>query len=54
MVRDVACEAAAITLCDSCDEEEVQLAKFAVEKITKGWPSNQWALQHLAAAKTQV
>ena len=53
-VRDVACEAAAITLCDGCDAGEVDLAKLAVKKITKEWPSQQWALQHLAAAKKQV
>ena len=53
-VRDVACEAAAITICDGCDEAEVGLAKLAVKKITKQWPSKQWALQHLAAAKKQV
>jgi len=52
-VRDVACEAAAITLCDGCDESEVGVAKLAVKKITGQWPSNQWALQHLAAAKKQ-
>jgi len=52
-VRDVACEAAAITICDGCDEAEVGLAKLAVKKITKQWPSKQWALQHLAAAKKQ-
>ena len=53
-VRDLACEAAAITLCDGCDEAEVGLAKLAVKKITNQWPSKQWALQHLAAAKKQV
>ena len=53
-VRDVACEAAAITLCDGCELPEVDLAKLAVRRITKKWPSNQWALQHLAAAKKEV
>lgn len=52
-VRDVACEAAAITLCDGCHESEVDLAKLAVREITNKWPSKQWALQHLAAAKKQ-
>ena len=54
-VGKVECEAGVVTACDQCSPEEVEVAKVAVRAVTSGYrDSKEWALQHLAAASTQV
>ena len=46
-----------VTRCDECYEDAddtLEIAKFAVERITKNFDSNKWALQHIAKAQTKV
>ena len=46
-----------VTLCDECyedAEDTLEIAKFAVERITRNFDSNKWALQHIAKAQTKV
>ena len=46
-----------VTRCDACYEDAddtLEIAKFAVERITKNFDSNKWALQHIAKAQTKV
>ena len=46
-----------VTRCDECYEDAddtLEIAKFAVERITRDFDSNKWALQHIAKAQTKV
>ena len=46
-----------VTICDECYEDvedTLEIAKFAVERITRNFDSNKWALQHIAKAQTKV
>ena len=46
-----------VTICDECyedAEDTLEIAKFAVERITRNFDSNKWALQHIANAQTKV
>jgi len=56
-VKESQCVADVVTRCDGCyddAEDTLEIAKFAVERITKNFDSNKWALQHIAKAQTKV
>ena len=38
----------------SVREQNVEIAKFAVDQITEEFQSNKWALQHISKAHTKV
>ena len=44
-----------VTLCDTCPEDSLEIAKYAVKEITEDFEeSNEWALQHIDKAKSKV
>ena len=54
-VRGVTCDTGLVTRCAECGQEEVEVAKWAVRKITSKYSgSRQWALQHLQKASKEV
>ena len=44
-----------VTLCDTCPEDSMDIAKYAVNEITSDFEeSNEWALQHVEKFKSKV
>jgi len=54
-VKKEECNADVVTLCDTCPEDSLEIAKYAVKEITEDFEeSNEWALQHIDKAKSKV
>jgi hypothetical protein len=54
-IRQNQCNADVVTLCDTCPEDSMDIAKYAVNEITSDFEeSNEWALQHVEKFKSKV